>query len=214
MLNLDTAIAEWRQQMLAAGVKTPVPLDELESHLREDIEHQMWSGLNAQQAFGIAVGRIGQANLLKMEFKKVGKMDKAQQRKLASLIFAAILGFYSFAVAWILSNNDLTFNERLSGVASLATILASVFVVWQIMPRFFPVIANKTVQSAVGVIGVISGMTWFCAFVYFILPRCNFTQGQLLVAVFWALVPVMVLPITAFLVTDKSESQRFKEQYV
>jgi|SRR5437867_1623996 len=32
---LEKAIAEWRRQMLAAGVKTPVPLDELGSHLRD-----------------------------------------------------------------------------------------------------------------------------------------------------------------------------------
>jgi hypothetical protein len=37
--------------MLAAGIRTPVPLDELENHLREDVEQQMRSGLSAQQAF-------------------------------------------------------------------------------------------------------------------------------------------------------------------
>ena len=61
MFNLEQSIAEWRQQMLAAGIKTPVPLEELESHLREDITQQIQSGLSAQQAFGIAMGRIGQA---------------------------------------------------------------------------------------------------------------------------------------------------------
>jgi hypothetical protein len=70
MFNLDTAITEWRQQMLAAGIKTPVPLEELESHLRDDIEQQMQSGLNAQQAFETAVQRIGCANEIKSEFKK------------------------------------------------------------------------------------------------------------------------------------------------
>ena len=37
MFGLEQAIADWRQQMLAAGIKTPVPLEELEIHLREDI---------------------------------------------------------------------------------------------------------------------------------------------------------------------------------
>ena len=40
MFNLNQAIEGWRREMLAAGIKTPVPLDELESHLREDVEHQ------------------------------------------------------------------------------------------------------------------------------------------------------------------------------
>ena len=41
MFNLETAITDWRRQMLAAGIKTPDHLDELESHLREEIGRQM-----------------------------------------------------------------------------------------------------------------------------------------------------------------------------
>ena len=41
MFNLEQSIADWRRQMLAAGIKMPVPLEELESHLREDIAQQM-----------------------------------------------------------------------------------------------------------------------------------------------------------------------------
>jgi hypothetical protein len=73
MFNLDQSISAWRSQMLAAGVQSPVPLDELESHLREDIAQQMQSGLDAQAAFAIAVGRIGQATALKKEFAKNGR---------------------------------------------------------------------------------------------------------------------------------------------
>ena len=65
--------------MLAAGVKAPVPLDELESHLREDIERQMKSGLSEQQAFAMAVQQIGEANALKTEFKKNGESLTKQQ---------------------------------------------------------------------------------------------------------------------------------------
>ncbi len=31
MFDLENAIADWRRQMLAAGIQTPVPLEELES---------------------------------------------------------------------------------------------------------------------------------------------------------------------------------------
>ena len=70
MFDLEKAIAEWRRQMLAAGIKTPVPLEELESHLREDIERQMKSGLSAQRAFEIAMENIGQAPNSKGNSKK------------------------------------------------------------------------------------------------------------------------------------------------
>ncbi len=70
MFDLEQAIAEWRKKMLAAGIQTPVPLEELETHLREDIEWQMKSGLSGQTAFEISAGQIGQPKMLKNEFKK------------------------------------------------------------------------------------------------------------------------------------------------
>jgi hypothetical protein len=70
MFDIETAIADWRRQMLAAGVKNPNVLEELESHLREDMELQMRTGLSAEQAFGIAVQRIGQPAALRDEFAK------------------------------------------------------------------------------------------------------------------------------------------------
>jgi hypothetical protein len=72
MFDLEQAIADWRKQMLAAGIQAPVPLEELESHLREDIQRQMKSGLNQQKAFEISTQRIGQPESLKSEFKKNG----------------------------------------------------------------------------------------------------------------------------------------------
>jgi hypothetical protein len=76
MFELEKTIAEWRQQMLAAGIKTPAPLEELECHLREEIERQIHLGLNAQAAFDLATQKIGQAGLLKIEFKKTGGFSK------------------------------------------------------------------------------------------------------------------------------------------
>jgi hypothetical protein len=76
MFNLEQSIADWRQQMLAAGIKTPATLEELEGHLREEIERQIHLGLNAQAAFDLAAQKIGQAALLKIEFKKTGGFSK------------------------------------------------------------------------------------------------------------------------------------------
>jgi hypothetical protein len=73
MFNLDQNISEWRRQMLAAGIKTPVPLEELEIHLREEIDQHVISGLNEEEAFQAAVKRIGQAGQIQKEFKKVEK---------------------------------------------------------------------------------------------------------------------------------------------
>lgn len=70
MFNLEQSIAEWRQQMLAAGIETPATLEELESHLREGIGEQVQSGINEQIAFEMAVLQMGRAKELKAELAK------------------------------------------------------------------------------------------------------------------------------------------------
>jgi len=73
MFRLESSIAIWRQQMLAAGINAPASLDELELHLREEIERQIQSGLAPAPAFEQAVSRLGQAKPLKTEFTKIDR---------------------------------------------------------------------------------------------------------------------------------------------
>jgi hypothetical protein len=84
MFDLDKAIADWRRQMLAAGIKTPVPLEELESHLRDDIDQRVRSGEDPQQAFKAAARQIGHADELMVEFKKCGSTCVLPQWSLLS----------------------------------------------------------------------------------------------------------------------------------
>ncbi|HUA37211.1 MAG TPA: hypothetical protein VMA35_02290 [Candidatus Sulfopaludibacter sp.] len=65
-----------------------MPLDELEFHVREEIERQVKSGLNTPQAFAAAVQQIGQANALKQEFEKAERTFM----KRTLIILAGILG--------------------------------------------------------------------------------------------------------------------------
>jgi len=83
--------------MLAAGIKTPVPLEELEIHLREEIERQMKLGLSEQKAFEISVQQIGQPKKLNSEFKK-------NERTLMKKIMTILLGIFGvfFGVGFIL----------------------------------------------------------------------------------------------------------------
>jgi hypothetical protein len=92
MLNLEQSIADWRKQMLAAGIKTPVPLEELEIHLREEIERQMKSGLNEQKAFEISIQKIGQPKALNGEFKKSERTFMKQIVKIGAGIIGVLVG--------------------------------------------------------------------------------------------------------------------------
>ena len=56
--------------MLAAGIEMP-QLEELEAHLREEMERQVQSGMSGQRAFTFAAGEIGAAKQIKTEFMKL-----------------------------------------------------------------------------------------------------------------------------------------------
>ena len=106
MFNLEQSIADWRRQMLAAGIKTPVPLEELEIHLREEIEQQMKSGLSEQDAFNSTVQKIGEAGLLKTEFKKaggfldwLGKDKSARTNRILGALWAAYCSWMLLSIA-------------------------------------------------------------------------------------------------------------------
>ncbi len=91
MFDLERAIAEWRTQMLAGGIKSPVPMEELEIHLREEIVRQMKLGLSGKKAFEISIQQMGQPETLKCEFKKNEGMAMKKIGLLSIFIGVAII---------------------------------------------------------------------------------------------------------------------------
>ena len=134
MFNLEGAISEWRRQMLAAGLQTPVPLEELESHLRDEIQRQMQAGVSEQTAFDSAVRVIGPAGLLKTEFARAGRAsewlgdDKATRtnRILGALWMALNLCFICKLSLWLGSclRDANNFPQGLSKAGTLALIFS------------------------------------------------------------------------------------------
>ena len=92
MFNLEQSIADWRKQMLAAGIKSPVPVEELESHLRDYIASLIKSGLSEKRAFEAAAQQIGQANTLQREFKKMEGTLVTKVAIIALGIFVVLFG--------------------------------------------------------------------------------------------------------------------------
>jgi hypothetical protein len=89
MFNLEQSISEWRRQMESTGVNIPEILDELESHLHEDLARRAQSGETEEQAFEAAVQAIGQASMLKHEFAKLSGKKWAWLKKLKRVIAGA-----------------------------------------------------------------------------------------------------------------------------
>lgn len=91
MFNLEQSISDWRRQMHSAGVTDSQILDELESHLREDVARRMQSGESEQHAFESAIQALGDVAVLKDEFKKIGGKKSVCLRKLKTLIAETFL---------------------------------------------------------------------------------------------------------------------------
>ncbi len=71
MPDLEEKISEWRKRMAAGGVRTAAVLDELESHLREEVQARQKAGDSEAVAFQTATARIGSVGSLQTEFSKI-----------------------------------------------------------------------------------------------------------------------------------------------
>jgi len=177
MFDLEQSVAKWREQMRAAGITNPGVLDELESHLREEIERQMKSGLNEQQAFEIAVAQIGCASELKMEFKKIGDpMDTRKVAKLAGIIcVVTALAGQLFICAPMVFAFALAHGPRLSLMARVlpligwATTVAITVLSLNYNHKFLPVIHNQLLRRAIGIVCFVGCLLW-TRFALFYLP--------------------------------------------
>jgi hypothetical protein len=133
MFDLERAISEWRQQMLAAGIKFEA-LDELESHLRDDIEQQVCSGTSVERALEIAIERLGKMEALESEFTKLASplwKLRALKITIACVVLAGAVTLASFAG---LIGLELPSRDYLHGGVLLALLLITV---WAFATRFF-----------------------------------------------------------------------------
>jgi len=71
MHKLDQLLAEWRRNMKTAPRLGRETLDELENHLRENVDHFVRSGMTEAEAFRRAVTELGTAPRIASEFQKL-----------------------------------------------------------------------------------------------------------------------------------------------
>jgi len=189
MFNLETSITEWRRQMLAAGIKTPVPLDELENHLREEIERQMRSGADDERAFEAAAQKIGSASALKSEFKKVDAARKERTLGMEkNLVFvAANLTALTICGSLLSKPRGLTFGQQMSCLAAITTFT---LLLWagRLGYRLFPVISAKRTRILIAGLAFASVALWWVVFFYFILARYDLTPDQFTVVFIWGFI--------------------------
>jgi hypothetical protein len=191
MFNLDNAIANWRRQMGAAGIQAPACLDELESHLREDVERQTRSGTTLEKAFEFAVAHIGEASVLKAEFAKTRRARSAMEnvRIAIAVVLVGFITFLSLATYFLCYT---TLNDRLVLAATVACILAMARY-WPRAVPFLPVIPDKRKRKTVALACIFTGFgiaTFVCQIIlpHFVHPDENMTPP----VVFCIVVPIAV----------------------
>jgi len=178
MFDKEQALRRWRQEMTEGGIKTPVTLEELESHLLADFEALTAAGRTEQEAFVLAAARLGQPAAVTGEFKKLQRPLLTPAR-IAALLIAVVglpLGLATAA-------SPSVAQERLGGllwahVATLATgyvaaLLAGMFAMSYVVCRLFDSISPSRLQwldravfgcvaaaAGLSVIGFALGVIW------------------------------------------------------
>jgi hypothetical protein len=203
MFNLEQSISEWRKQLLAAGINSPVPLEELETHLREEIGQLMNSGQNEAEAFKMAVQEFGQAGLLQNEFKKTDRAEyerKAERMLRLAIAFMSLFALSLIVVLLFRAGNmyQCSSGQQISCLIAVAIFSLPVWCV-PLTWRIFPVIRAKRTRDAIGVSGGAFLVFWMIVLCRAIMPHFDFTMGQLMVVIFWAMIaPVGLLAGVTF----------------
>jgi hypothetical protein len=149
MFDLEQAIREWRQEVATGGIKGAETLDELESHLRDDLEQEINSGLDAKRAFDSARSRIGQTTSLQMEFGKINSTELLRRLKHALLNLAGVRN-YSLITNMNTSFSAPNIEARWASYLKAGTFLAPSIILWAVscvllMPKLKQICGNAGV---------------------------------------------------------------------
>ena len=193
MFDLQQSLTDWRRRMLAAGIKTPASLEELESHLHEEIGRLVESGLDEQSAFHTAVQKIGPAPALQNEFAKVERTQQGRHWRRFEILFLATALLYPLVggLALFLKNgsvSEMTSTQQISSLAAAATFS---WLAWGMRWSCgrFPIIATNRIRDFI----FVPVLLWLVALAYVIMPRGDFTAGQRGVVSLWGFAPFGIL---------------------
>lgn len=101
MFDLNEEISMWRSNLTLSETLGGSDIDELESHLREEIESLVSRSLSEKEAFWLARRRLGGVDDLSGEFAKINKSAVLRERLfwMAAGVLAYMLAIQSGAAA-------------------------------------------------------------------------------------------------------------------
>jgi hypothetical protein len=186
--DLQQAITDWRRQLARGGIHSPDVLDELESHLRDDLQQQLRSGVGPRQAFHAALQRLGQNDALKIEFKKANPTAEVLG-KLMTGVCVILAAFIVWMSGYTFLQMELSPSGQIVAYAAVAVTLL-VACGWRYAVPFLPVISSRPKRMTVGLGCIVSGIIFCNLFLHFVVPHFESQDRQLPAIGFWAVFPI------------------------
>lgn len=131
MSDVEKRIEQWRTGLAGSELLGGSDVSELESHLREEIEHLKTSGLSDEEAFLVARRRLGDTATLEEEFAKVHP-----HRRLAHHLYWMVMGLLTWFVMWPLAEHLTTVFAYLAYAVGLRGVLLTLFALAVAMVSF------------------------------------------------------------------------------
>jgi hypothetical protein len=176
--------------MAAGGIKNSAVLDELESHLREEVEQQMRAGTSVERAFEVAVKKIGASSALKNEFRKSTVAAALEKLMIAAAVLVVAFGVFLSAITLIFCYS--TVSERLVGFIAMGLTLVTTCL-WPALVPLLPVIHHKRKREAIEAAFLLAGFALCTFFVQLVLPHFEVGPDRIIPAVdFFGLFPIAV----------------------
>ena len=155
----------------------------------EEIERQMQSGFGEEHAFKAAIGKIGQADVIKNEFKKTGESLDAWLVKLLGFGCVAVAVLFSAWICFVLFSRNFGWLAKISGAMAFATTVLS----WCYNGNFLPIIRNHWIRAAIGIVCCVGGVIWIQLFIVDFVPRMMVQPGLGMIFFLWGWTAMAVL---------------------
>jgi hypothetical protein len=191
MFDLEKAVTEWRRHMIAGGLTNSDTLDELESHLRDDLNRRIKSGVAPRDAFESAVQEIGLAHHLQAEFANATGPATLLRQKLKVAFLFLIAAAFPGAFAWVICHHFPQWNAidrclSLGGLGAMVLFMCAGL----IAHRYLPFSPNARERARAQIKISVGAFLWIAAVAYLILPHIQPTMDQLIILVIWSFAPI------------------------
>ena len=235
MFDMNEQIKVWRSELSHKQTLEKSDIDELENHLREEIERLAESELTQEEAFMVAAHRLGHSESLSEEFAKINTSVIWRKRlfRVGTIVFAWIILTYIWQVVSLaglllgafagLRGYPLNIVEILSQVTFLGIVLFALYLISR-KKDIDRISFSKITDSVCGkfmlfiivfviVLGILAFKTLIIAMTARILNPQEFREISMVKAYQELIIPIF-LPLVVFLGTILVRPSKFREAEV